>query len=471
MGHVRNRGSRGASLHHNYRAFILDDDGYIINRAPLSSPNDEAAKERARHLASYGQAVELWDGPRRIAIASEMPTTQANVWSRSRRVASVDIVHDLAAAEAVWRSLENPNHSATPYQRFDFLAAWQRQVGERAGLSPFVVIACDDDGRPLGLLPLALQKALGVRCASFMGGNHATFNMGLWQREFAATATEHDLRALMAMLAARDEADVLALRSQPTYWCDLQNPLRLLPLEPSTVHCPVRTIEPSATPVSLISKSLRRRLQRKERRLQPLAGYRYYIASDDADITRLLDWFFQVKPQRMAQQKLPYGFAEPGVEEFIRAACLTKLADGGRTIDIHALECDEEVIAIFAGVADGHRFSMMFNTYTMSPKAKFSPGLILMRYVIDHFAGQNYRAFDFGVGSYDYKLLFCRDHEPIFDSFIPLSARGRLAVGAMSAVNGAKRLVKSNPALLDLAQNLRSRIRRAKTFQPTSLVF
>ncbi|MBR1070999.1 GNAT family N-acetyltransferase [Bradyrhizobium liaoningense] len=459
-----------ASVHHNYRVFILDNEGHIISSAHLASQNDEAAKERARHLASYGLAVELWDGSRRIAIASESRTTQANICSRSRRVASVDIVHDLAAAEAVWRSLESPNHSATPYQRFDFLAAWQRRVGQRAGLSPFLVIARDDDGRPLGLLPLVLRTAFGVRSASFMGGTHSTFNMGLWQREFAATATEHDLQSLTAMLSARDEADVLVLRRQPTYWRDLQNPLRLLPHEPSNAHCPVRTMEPGATTVNLISESLRRQLQRKERKLQPLAGYRYYIASDDVDITRLLDWFFQVKPQRMAQQKLPSVFADPGVQEFIRSACMTKLADGGRAIEIHALECDEEVIAIFAGVADDHRFSTMFNTYTMSGKAKFSPGLILMRYVIDHFAGR-YRAFDFGIGLYDYKLLVCPDYEPIFDSFIPLSVRGRFAVGAISAVNEAKRFVKSNPALLDIAQNLRSRLQSAKTFQTTSLVF
>jgi CelD/BcsL family acetyltransferase involved in cellulose biosynthesis len=195
--------------------------------------------------------------------------------------------------------------------------------------------------------------------------------------------------------------------------------------------------------------------------VQPLTGYRYHIASDDADITRLLDWFFRVKPQRMAEQKLPNVFAEPGVEEFIRTSCMTKLADGGRVIDIHALECDEEVTAIFAGVADGHRFSMMFTTYTMSRNAKFSPGLILLRDVIDHLGSQNYRAFDIGIGWYDYKLLFCKDHEPIFDSVISLSMRGRLAAGAMSAVDRAKRLVKHNPALLDVARNLRGMFRYA----------
>src|SRR5206468_11477067 len=145
-----------------------------------------------------------------------------------------------------------------------------------------------------------------------------------------------------------------------------------------------------------------------------------------------------------------------GVEDFIHAACTTAIKGGGHAIDIHALGCDEEAIAIFAGVADGHRFSMMFNTYTMSANSKYSPGLILMRDIIDHFALQNYRALDLGIGSDDNKRLFCKSDESIFDSFLPLSARGKMAAAAMSAVNRAKRMVKHNPALLEMAQQLRS---------------
>src|SRR5882757_3648321 len=158
----------------------------------------------------------------------------------------------------------------------------------------------------------------------------------------------------------------------------------------------------------------------------------------------------------MLEPQLPIKFADPGIEDFIRLACSTPLANGKHAIDIHALECDEEVIAIFTGVADGHRFSMMFNTYTMSANSKYSPGLILMRDIIDHYAGQDYRAFDLGIGSDDYKRLFCKSDEPIFDSFIPLSARGRLAAGIMSGLDRAKRTVKHNPRLLEIAQNLRT---------------
>ena len=388
-----------------------------------------------------------------MAAAIERRTAEAKAWSRSSRIASVDIVDDLGQAETIWRGLEG--QFSTPYQRFDFLAPWQRQVGARENLSPFIVIARDAERRPLSLLPLALRRKHGVRAAGFMGGKHATFNMALWDRDFAAGATEADLEALLEGIRERAAVDVLALTQQPRRWQDLPNPMALLAKQPSVNDCPVLTMAPGAAPSALISNSFRRRLKGKERKLQTLAGYRYHIATSDAEIGRLLDWFFAVKPLRMAEQKLPNVFADPGIEDFIRDACMTKVA-GGRAIDIHALECDDEVIAIFAGVADGHRFSMMFNTYTMSGSSRYSPGLILMRNIIDHYAGRAYRALDLGIGSDDYKRLFCKDDEPIFDSFIPLSLRGKVAAGAMSGLNRAKHLVKHNQALLHAAQRLRS---------------
>jgi len=211
---------------------------------------------------------------------------------------------------------------------------------------------------------------------------------------------------------------------------------------------------PHGAPETRIRNSFRRRLKSKERKLQALPGFRYYLATTDADITRLLDWFFRIKPMRMSEQKLPNVFAEPGVEDFIRCACLTPRGDG-RIIDVHALECDDEVIAIFAGVADGHRYSMMFNTYTMSAISRFSPGLILVRNIIDHYAERGYRAIDLGVGTNEYKRLFCKTAEPIFDSFIPLTMRGKLAAAAISGLNRGKRLVKHDRTLFGLAHTLR----------------
>jgi CelD/BcsL family acetyltransferase involved in cellulose biosynthesis len=394
-----------------------------------------------------------------MAAALDSRTAEAAARSKPGRIAGVDIIGDLGEAEATWRSLEDSPHLSTAYQRFDFLSAWQSQAGHRENRKPFIIVARDAERRPLLLLPLTLRHEHGVRTASFMGGKHATFNMALWDGEFAAGVTRPDLDALMAAISARSQADVLALQQQPMRWRGLPNPFAMLPHQASVNDCPLMVMVPGEEPTRRISNSMRSRLRSKERKLKGLPGYCYGVASSEPEIKRLLDAFFRIKPLRMAEQKLPNVFAEPGVEQFIRQACMAKLAAGGHAIDIHALECDAEVIAIFAGVADGRRFSMMFNTYTMSENAKYSPGLILMRDIVDHYAGLGYQALDLGIGSDEYKRLFCKSDEPIFDSFIPLTARGKLAAAAMSGINRAKHVVKHNPALLQMAQRLRSAFR------------
>jgi CelD/BcsL family acetyltransferase involved in cellulose biosynthesis len=387
------------------------------------------------------------------AAAIESRTAEEPARSRISRIARVDIISDLSEAEPIWRELE-ARQLATPYQRFDLLAAWQREVGARENAQPFIVTAHDADGRPLVLLPLTIRIWRGVRVACFMGGKHTNFNMALWDRDFAREATAADLDTLLSSLREKPACDVLVLRQQPKHWQDFLNPLATLPRQRSVNDFPVLYMLPGDPAINRIGNSFRKRLRSKERKLQS-AGYRHHIATSSADIERILDWFFHVKPMRMAEQKLPDVFAEPGVQQFVRAACRAKLPGGGRAIDIHALECDDEVIAIFAGVSDGHRFSMMFNTYTMSARARYSPGLILMRFIIDYYGERGYRALDLGIGSDDYKRMFCKGDEPIFDSFVSLTPRGRIAATVISAMSRAKRLVKSNQALFHLAQRLR----------------
>ncbi|WP_424631106.1 GNAT family N-acetyltransferase [Bradyrhizobium sp. SYSU BS000235] len=393
-----------------------------------------------------------------MAAALQSQTEHGQSHSGAPRIARVDVIRDMADAEAIWRQFEDPDVLSTPYQRFELLDAWQKTVGQDEGTDPFIVVAYGEKDEPLLLLPLTVGRENGALVARFIGGKHPTFNMGLWQRDFAVSATKADLDTLIAGIGNR--ADVLAFTQQPKQWQGVINPFGHFGGQPSTNRCPLMTMVPGCKPEERVSNSTRRRLRNKERKLQALPGYRYFVATTDEEINRLLDGFFIIKPQRMALSKLPNVFADAATQAFIREACLRKLPNGERAIVMHALECDGEIIAIFACVADGQRFSTMFNTYTISENARYSPGLILLRDMIDHYGGLGYSSLDFGVGSDDYKMTYCKEDEPIFDSFIPLTARGRLAALGMSSLTHAKRLVKQNPALMQMAQLLRNAIHR-----------
>src|SRR5579863_2970941 len=280
-----------------------------------------------------------------LAAAIESRKADAPACSKSGAIARIDLFTDLDQAEKVWRSLEAQQYLYTPYQRFDFLRHWQRRVGMHEGLHPLVMVAYDREHKPLVLLPLGLSEMGAIRFARFLGGKHATFNMGLWNREFAKQASRTDLDPICSTIRERSAADVLAFTQQPLSWQGLPNPFALLARQPSANDCPLLTIAPGTPAAARISHSFRRRLKAKERKLMALSGYRYHAAVRDADIGRLLEAFFRIKPLRMAEQGLPNVFAEPGIEAFIRDACMTAVGGGGRAIDIHVLESDSDVIA------------------------------------------------------------------------------------------------------------------------------
>ena len=71
-----------------------------------------------------------------------------------------------------------------------------------------------------------------------MGGKHATFNMALWNRDFAAVVSRADLDVVFAVIRERAGVDVLAFDQQPLTWQDLPNPFALLPHQPSVNDCP-----------------------------------------------------------------------------------------------------------------------------------------------------------------------------------------------------------------------------------------
>jgi CelD/BcsL family acetyltransferase involved in cellulose biosynthesis len=169
----------------------------------------------------------------------------------------------------------------------------------------------------------------------------------------------------------------------------------------------------------------------------------------------VLDAFREQKATRFAKQGIHNVFEDPGVTDFIRAACLDGLAERGPVIELHALEGAGEVLAVVGGVSDRHRFSVMFNSITASDYARMSPGIILMDHIINDCAKRGLTSFDLGAGHAPYKDYFCSTTEQCFDCFIPATPRGRALGAAYRTSRALKRSLKANPALMNALQAVR----------------
>ena len=160
--------------------------------------------------------------------------------------------------------------------------------------------------------------------------------------------------------------------------------------------------------------------------------------------------FFAQKAERFALQGIDNVFAAPGTADFIREVCIQGLAEGRPTVEIHALDCDREVLGVFACLNDHVCYSSMFNSFALGDAARFSPGVVLISYILKDCIERGIQAFDLGVGKAAYKDYFCDHHETLFDSYFGLSMRGQAYVAALSAKSGLKRWVKHSPSLMKL---------------------
>lgn len=383
--------------------------------------------------------------PRVKTISAQAATPAAP----SAAFARFALYRDFASVEAIWRAFER-DADFTPYQQFDFLERWHRHIGVNEDVTPLVALAFDAQDNPLCLLPLGKFSRGPFSVGCFLAGKHANYNFGLWRR--GETFSREFIAQLFAALAEAEPSLVaLELHNQPYAWHGVDNPLHAFPHQPSPSAGYRLKLGESGEAVLLrqLTSSYRGRIRGKEKKLAKLPGYRYFIAASAEEITRCMDAFFAQKRDYMAALKIPNPFDEPEVEAFLRDAA------SSHVLEIHALECESEVLALYAAVTDGRRLSTMISSYTASENSRWSPGIITLSHAVANAADRDFEVMDLGVGDAEYKRVYCDESETLFDSFIPLSSKGQAIVQILRAQGGLKRFVKATPALWKAAKTVR----------------
>ena len=371
------------------------------------------------------------------------------------QVARVEVFDDMAAAEPSWRALEEEHALSTPYQRYDFLRLWQRHVGAKAGVTPFIVVGFDAIGKPLFLWPFGRRSLGPLRVVEFLGGKHANFNVALWRPDVAANIGAGDIEAVLAQLASH--ADALLLSNQSLTWAGTTNPFAQLPHQRAANFgfSGALARDFDALLRTRANATARKKMRKKERTLFTFGIIRFLRADNAAETRQVLDAFFKQKAARMRMLGVPNAFASPEVRYFIEAAATEHLADGSPIIEVYALKVGEMIVATMGGMVGDGRFCAMFNSIEHGRVASESPGEQLLLHLVRACCERGLTTIDLGIGEANYKNLFCGDAEPLFDSFLPLSPSGKFLVLAARIAAAGKRLVKQHPAIWNIVRALR----------------
>lgn len=369
---------------------------------------------------------------------------------------SLALHRDLTGAAALWKEFQTCV-PVTHAQTYQCAKAWYETVSSREGCEAAIIVGRSSKGRLLFIWPMEVVPCHGLKALQWIGQEMANYNLGLYDRDFARSATRDDITRMLNMAAAMaGDISLARLRNQPAEWEGMPNPFAKLTHQdaPNRGYAVLLDQDFETMYRNRFGGRARNSLRRKERKLSELGEVRYGWAESDEERREVLDAFFSQKAGWFSAQGIQDPFTEPGRREFFEA--LTSAEEGTRgRLELGYLKSGDEIAATFIGSAIDGRFHMLLSSITSGEPSRWSPGILLMREQIGDISKRGYLRYDLGCGQAQHKSEWCDEEIPLFDSYIALDELGYALTIPMAIKSHAKRSIKNSPALWSVVQYLR----------------
>ncbi|MCX2723264.1 GNAT family N-acetyltransferase [Roseibium salinum] len=359
-------------------------------------------------------------------------------------------------AEADWQQLRDAGYTS-PYQSREWVTAWHETIGKALGIEAVVAVG-RLDGKAVVVLPMGLERSAGIRTLSFLGHQYGNQNTGFWDRAFYANAAREEILPFLDEMCRRAGADLLALHNVPEIWHGRRHPLL------------VGTVTPSPSPVFVCylpadfvpffeethSKSSRKNLLRKQRRLQAPGDYRVIKARTAEDIRRGLSAFLEQRAIRAGEAGIPNVFSGPEAQEFLsRLLNADAPANGNRPLDLWLLETGGAIRATYLCIEDAGTIYSYSNSIAHDDMLQNSPGVVLTKEIIEHAcSAPGLVRLDLGLGEERYKTSWTEPF-PLGDVLYAVTLKGAMKARFDAAIIRAKSAVRSSGRVWPLVRRLR----------------
>jgi CelD/BcsL family acetyltransferase involved in cellulose biosynthesis len=380
-------------------------------------------------------------------------------------VLSVSI--DIAKVEAEWRLFQQ-HADCTAFQAFEWLAAWQRYIGEPAGVMPVIVTGRRPDATLLFIFPLALVQQGRLRQLSFLGRDLGDYNAPLLTSDFAQVMPKEAFPALWqrALSAIRNSAagvfDLVLLDKMPETIGPQANPFLALgsALNPSGAYFTRLGKDWDSFYLDKRSSATRRRDRTKRKRLSESGEILMVTPQDTQDFELTFETLVAQKRRAFARMGVPDIFDRPGYIEFFRA--IASAESGRRLGHVSRLQVGSAFAAVNLGLEFRRRYYHVLASYDEAELSRFGPGIVhlheLMKYAISH----GCREFDFTIGDEPYKREWSDCELKLYDHIEAVTWRGSLIAGPLLAARRAKRALKQSRLLWPFISRVRATVGRMK---------
>ena len=308
------------------------------------------------------------------------------------------------------------------FQSREFLEAWTSTIGAANDIKSYLLVARNDGGEPVLYLPLAIETKFNIRILRFMDCGVADYNAPILKTGLVLSRQE--FKALWAQVLSRfPRFYVIDLKKIAGHVSGDVNPLTWLDC---TSHGEdghsLRLRETNAADED-VSLNLRRKLDREQRKIGELGAIEFVVNPSGNLAELVTEKLFALKRAKYTRTKVRDFLAVPGVAEFYREIVNPKQRE--KIGHLSALFIGKTMVSGHIGYIGRDRFYYILPAYDAA-YARYRPGHLLLRELIDRSAQQDDETFDFGVGDESYKQTWANCHLPLYDHERATTAAGQV---------------------------------------------
>jgi CelD/BcsL family acetyltransferase involved in cellulose biosynthesis len=326
-----------------------------------------------------------------------------------------------------WRALQAQCPEATPYQTWEWNAAWWRHFGARK--RAHILTFRTERGALVGIAPFYVSRHLGtpLRRLAWMGTGPSDYLGPLVLPEFAGEVASALLDYLAAGMRGWDMADLQQLppasplmAHAPYPWperpADTQS---VLPMEP----CPYLPLSPTWEELTKrLGKKMRSNLGYYERLLHKTFPDARYFLADAQTLDAGMSALFALHQSRWNARWLPGVLGNKRVQAFHREVA-ARFLEGGR-LRLHLLYADGAIRSALYCFSCGGR--LLYYLGGFAPEmSRYSLGTLLTAHAIREAIEEGCTEFDFLRGSEPYKYRW-QPEERVNSRLLLLRSRGGL---------------------------------------------
>ncbi len=376
---------------------------------------------------------------------------------------SLRIYGELAAIEPEWRRFER-QADCTAFQTFDWLAAWQRNVGLREDARPAIAVGHFGDDETAFLLPLCVMPEPSAKRLCWLGQELCDYNAPLLARDFSQRVTPDRFLAAWRELLERMQGDPrlqydwIEFEKMPQKVGTQINPFTYLPVTPnaSGTHLTHLGDNWENFYAGKRSSATRRRDRAKRRHMSEYGEIRFMTASDPDDLRRTLETLMEQKSRSLARRGFADIFAHPGHREFY-----LDLASNPKTrhlVHISRVEVGTTCAAANLGIVFDDCYYHVLASYDHGAISQYGPGALHLRELMAHAIRLGLKRFDFTIGDEPYKLEWSDTDLKLYDYSATVTWRGLPARASSAMRRRIKRFIKQTPLMWRVVSKARSAI-------------